>query len=186
MTTDPVGSRSSRTSFARRVWRAALLDADLYEEVEADRTALPQAALVVLVAALGFGIGSFSNGGWSGILWTTGVMILGWIGWAGLAYWIGAWLLPGPETVADHGELLRTLGFSAAPGVVAVLGLLPGLNPWLFLGVLLWMFSTMVVALRQALDYRSTARALAVCAIGIPFAIGLLAAVLLFTGPWPL
>jgi hypothetical protein len=163
-----------------------MLDPDLYEEVEADRTALPQAALVVVLGALGFGIGSLSNGGWMGVAWITGAMILGWIGWACIAYWIGAWILPGPETVTDHGELLRTVGFSAAPGCAAVVGLVPGLNPWLLLAVLLWLLAAMVVAIRQALDYRSTARALAVCAIGIPFAVLVLTVVLLFTGPWPL
>jgi formate hydrogenlyase subunit 4 len=41
------------------------------------------------------------------------------------------------------------------------------------------------VAVRQALDYRSTLRAIAVCAIGFPlYALALIASVL-FLGPWP-
>jgi len=185
MSADETQRPPRATPFPIRIWRAARLDPELYEEVEADRSALPQATIVVVLAALGFGIGSFANGGWSGILWTSVVMLVGWIGWACLAYWIGVGLLASPQTESDHGELLRTVGFSAAPGIVAVLGIVPGLNPWLFLVVLLWMFATMVVAIRQALDYCSTGRALAVCAIGIPVAFLLLAGVLLFTGPWP-
>ena len=41
----------------------------------------------------------------------------------------------------------------------------------------IWMLAAMVVAVRQALDYRSTGRAIAVCVIGwilaIVFAVGL-------------
>ena len=174
------------TAFWRRVYRAALLDACLYEEVEADRSALPQAALVVLLASLGFGIGSFENGGWVGIAWTTGGMLIGWAGWASISYWIGVGLLAGPQTESDHGELLRTIGFSAAPGLLAVFGLVPGSNPWLFFALVAWMFVAMVVAIRQALDYCTTLRAIAVCAIGIPFVTAILTLALLFTGPWPL
>ena len=172
--------------FGRRLILAAMLDAELYEEVEADRMALPQAALVVVLAALGFGIGSFANGGLAGVLWITLTMLSGWVGWACLTYWIGSRLLATPDTETDAGELLRTLGFSAAPGCCAVFGIVPGLTPWLFTVILIWMLATMVVAIRQALDYRTTARALAVCAVGIPFVLLLLIGVLLLTGPWPL
>jgi hypothetical protein len=44
----------------------------------------------------------------------------------------------------------------------------------------------MVVAVRQALDYRSTARAALVCACGFPiYALAQLLSVLVL-GPWPL
>jgi hypothetical protein len=48
------------------------------------------------------------------------------------------------------------------------------------------MLVAMVVAVRQALDYTSTWRAIAVCAIGFPvYALGTMASILLL-GPWPI
>jgi hypothetical protein len=173
------------TPFVRRLWRAARLDACLYEEVEADRGALPQAAAVVLLASLAAGIGSFPNSGWTGIATMTAAAFVGWVGWAAITYAIGVWLLPGADTRSDPGELLRTIGFSAAPGVFAVLGAVPGANPWVFLAVGGWLLTAMVIAVRQALDYCTTLRAIAVCAIGFPLSALLLAIALLFTGPWP-
>jgi hypothetical protein len=189
MTTNAGGPHAAppppRTPFARRVWRAAVLDAALYEEVEADRAALPQAAAVVLLASLALGIGSFPNSGWAGIANMTVAAFVGWVGWASITYGIGVWLLPGDHTRSDPGELLRTIGFSAAPGLFAVLGIVPGANPWVFLAVGGWLLTAMVIAVRQALDYCTTLRAIAVCAIGFPLSALLLTLALLFTGPWP-
>ena len=79
---------------------------------------------------------------------------------------LGTRFLPGPETEADHGELLRTVGFASAPGVLRVLGVVPGAGPLVFVLVGIWMLVAMVIAVRQALDYESTGRALLVCVIG--------------------
>ncbi len=92
--------------------------------------------------------------------------LAGWFIWAGLTYLIGTRILPEPQTRADLGELLRTTGFSSSPGVVRVLGLIPGLTGIVFLISGLWMLVAMVIAVRQALDYRSTLRAVGVCVIG--------------------
>lgn len=172
--------------FGRRVLRAMRLEAELYEEVEADPDAIGQATAVVALTSLAIGIGSFSNGGWSGIFWTAIVMFASWLVWAGVSCVIGVNWLAGPETESDVGELLRTIGFAAAPGLVAVLGVVPGLNPWLLIGSLAWMGAALVVAIRQALDYRSTWRAIAVCVLTSPLAVVPLILVLLFTGPWPI
>ena len=67
------------------------------------------------------------------------------------------------------GQLLRTIGFSAAPGLIRVLGIIPGLYVPVSFVASLWMLVTMVVAVRQALDYESTGRAVAVCVIGLIF-----------------
>jgi len=42
------------------------------------------------------------------------------------------------------------------------------------------------VAIRQALDYCSTGRAILVCALISPLAVIPLVGVLLITGPWPI
>ncbi len=173
------------TGLNRRMLRAALLDADLYEEVEADRGATRQASVVVVLSAVAAGIGSIDNGGLAGIFWSTLSALVGWYVWAYVTYFIGTRLLPTPQTVADHGELLRTIGFSSAPGVLRVLGVIPAISGPVFALCTLWMLVSMVVAVRQALDYESTGRAIAVCTIPFPIYLILLAVSLLVLGPWP-
>jgi hypothetical protein len=167
------------------MWRAARLETALYEEVEVDRTATAQAFAVVVLAAGAAGIGSFHNGGVGGILWTAVAWLAGWYLWARTTWWIGTRLLPGPETHADTGELLRTLGFSSSPGVLLALALFEPLAGAVFLVCGLWMLACMVIAVRQALDFSGSLRAVAVCAIGFPVYAAILAATLLFFGPWP-
>jgi hypothetical protein len=75
-------------------------------------------------------------------------------------------VLPATQTRADVGELLRTLGFAASPGLLRVLGATPVLGLSLYVAASLWMLVAMIVAVRQALDYTSTARAIAVCVLG--------------------
>ena len=154
------------THLKDRMIRAAKLDVDLYEEVEADQGALRQAMLVVILSSVAAGIGSFGQGGLGGVLITTIVALFGWYIWAYLTYFIGTRLLPEPQTKADHGELLRTIGFSSAPGLIRVLGIIPGLTEIVFFVASVWMLVAMVIAVRQALDYESTWRAVGVCAIG--------------------
>ena len=182
---DSMNEPTQRRSFVRRVVCASLLHADTYEEVEADRTAIWQATLIVSAASLSIGVGSFSNGGVSGIAWTAVVMFMSWILWACVSCAIGVGLLATPETESDPGELLRTIGFSASPGLLGILGLIPGANPWVLIVIVCWMMATLVVAIRQALDYCSTWRAILVCALTSPLAVIPLVGVLLMTGPWP-
>jgi hypothetical protein len=86
--------------------------------------------------------------------------------WAFLTYYIGTRLLPEPRTRADYGQLLRTIGFASAPGLIRVVGIIPGLGAIVFAVAGVWMLIAMVIAVRQALDYTSTWRAVGVCAIG--------------------
>src|SRR5262249_29575838 len=138
------------------------------------------------LAALAAGIGSFPNGGARGMLWIAVLFLVGWYAWSWTVWWIGTRLLPASETQADVGELLRTLGFASAPGVLCALALFEPLAGAIFLLCALWMLVCMVVAVRQALDYPGTLRALAVCAIGFPFYAATLVAALLLLGPWPI
>jgi hypothetical protein len=149
-----------------RMFRAAKLDVQLYEEVEADTGATTQAVIVVVLAAVAAGIGSLGSGSAAAIVTGTVVALVSWLVWAFLTYVIGTRLLPEPQTSADYGELLRTIGFASAPGVIRVLGIVPGLAAPLFLIGGIWMLVAMVIAVRQALDYRSTWRAVGVCLIG--------------------
>jgi len=83
-----------------------------------------------------------------------------------LTYIIGTKILPTPETSSNYGELLRTIGFSSSPGLLRVIGIIPGLNVIINLITGVWMLIAMVIAVRQALDYETTGRAVGVCLIG--------------------
>ena len=154
--------------FVARLVGALRLDPMLYEEVEADRTATGQALLVVVLSALAAGVGaSRADTGALGVVGAVVGALIGWVLWAAVIWFVGTRLLPEPQTESDVGELLRTTGFAAAPGLLRVVGLLPVVGPLVGFVVLFWMLAAMVVGVRQALDYRGTGRALLVCFIGL-------------------
>lgn len=153
-------------SLQERMIRASKLEAEFYEEVEADPETMGQARTVVVLSALAAGVGNLEGGGLLGLALGIVAALAGWYIWAFLTYMIGTHLLPEPQTRADYGELLRTLGFASAPGVLRVFALVPGLQAPVVLVTGIWMLATGVVAVRQALDYTSTARAVGVCLIG--------------------
>ena len=149
-----------------RMIRAAKLDASLYEEVEADKSALGQAMGVVVLSSATAGFASIGISGISGIIIGTAAALLSWFVWAFITYYIGTNILPEPQTSADYSELLRTIGFSSSPGVIRILGIIPGLYQIVFFIASVWMLVAMIIAVRQALDYSSTLRAVGVCFIG--------------------
>lgn len=149
-----------------RMVRASKLDVNLYEEVEADKGAMGQAVAVVLISSIAAGIGSIGFFGVRGLIFGTIGALIGWVIWAFLAYIIGTKLLPEPETKSDMSEMMRTIGFSASPGVIRILAFIPFIGPILSFIAGIWMLVAMVIAVRQALDYKSTWRAIGVCIIG--------------------
>jgi hypothetical protein len=151
----------------QRLVGATTLDARVYEDLEANTSATGQAVLVVLLSSLaaGVGTGAAKLEAQAIIVGTLGGVV-GWMSWAALIYLVGTHLLPEPQTRANVGELLRTLAFAAAPGILRVVGVVPALAFPAFVVASVWMLAAMVVAVRQALDYRSTSRAIAVCAVG--------------------
>lgn len=153
-------------SLTDRMIRAAKLDITLYEEVEADKGAMGQAVGVVILASVAAGIGYVGTTGIAGLIFGTIAALVAWFVWAFLTFFIGTKLLPEPQTQADYGELLRTIGFSSSPGVLRVLGIIPLLGAIVNIVVAIWMLVAMVIAVRQALDYKSTGRAVGVCLIG--------------------
>jgi hypothetical protein len=149
-----------------RIIRAAKLDVNLYEEVEADKGAMGQAMWVVVLSSVAAGIGSTGTTGINGIIICAITALIAWYIWAYITYYIGTKILPEPQTKADHGELLRTIGFSSSPGILRILGFIPGIGGIIFMIASVWMLVAMVIAVRQALDYQSTFRAVGVCMIG--------------------
>ena len=164
-----------------RMLRASKLDVELYEEVEADKSLLTEAMVVVILSSLASGIGSWSMG--FGELFTTTIgELISWYVWAFIVYLIGTKLLPEPQTVADHGELLRTIGYSSAPGVIRIFKLILPFDGAIDFLAIIWMLTAMIIAVRQALDYESTMRSVGVCILGLLVKIIALTFILLALG----
>jgi hypothetical protein len=149
----------------RRMVGASRLDVDTYEDVESDRGSTAAAFFVVIVASIAAAIGSGARDV-ATVISAVVLLLVTWFVWVGLTYILGARVLPEPQTHADIGEVLRTTGFSASPGVLRILGVLPAIGLPIFIVISVWMLITFIVAIRQALDYGSSARALAVCLLG--------------------
>jgi hypothetical protein len=149
-------------TFPQRAIGAARLEVPVFEDVEADRAATSQALLVVVLSSLAAGVGL------SGVydapaLHRVMLALLLWVFWAIATYIVGVYVMPERDTKSNVGELLRTIGFAASPGILRIFGILPVIGGTLYALSTVWMLVAMVVAIRQALDYRSTWRAAVVC-----------------------
>lgn len=162
-----------------RMIGAAMLDIPTYEEVEADESLTGQAAIVVVLAAIASGIGAYGGDEpQMGLVVGVIASLVGWALWAGVTYLVGDKLLGGTAT---WGELLRTLGYAQAPGVLYVLGIAP-----MFGGIVrgivgIWLLITGIIAIRQALDF-STGKALVTAFLG--WCVALIPALLLGLTLW--
>lgn len=172
--------------FVRRFIGALMLDAGTYEDIEADRGAGGSAFLVIALAcaAGAFAAKSLSVAGSPGFAIAMAMMLGWWIVWAMLITAIGTRLLPEPQTRSNPSELLRSIGFAAAPGTFFALAAMPAAAMFVYILVSLWMIAATVIAVRQALDYTTTWRAVAVCVIAWLLSFGVIAAVgTVFTRP---
>jgi hypothetical protein len=176
---------TATNSYLQRLIGAMSLDAAIYEEVEADRSSTGQALATVLLSSIAAGVGSRGIEAVSitGIIFISTISLVAWVAWALLTFEIGGRLMPEPQTRVDAGELLRTIGFASTPGMLRVLGVIPGATVPVFAATAVWMLLATIVAVRQALDYRSTLRAVAVCVFGWALAIAVAVVLGLFFGP---
>jgi hypothetical protein len=173
-----------RTSYVRRLIGAAALEGATYEEVEAEPAATGQAFATVILSGLAAGIGVRGvEGSLATVLLVASLFILSWALWAVMSFEIGARVMQRDETRTDVGELLRTLGFATAPGLALVCGIVPEMRLPVFVITALWLLAAMTVAVRQALDFESTARAAAVCALGWILVVGVALTLGLMFGP---
>ena len=174
------------TTFIRRILGVLGLDAATFEDVERDRTATRQAMLVVVLASIGAGIGNAGIGSAApaAIVYGTAASLLAWATWASLIYYLGTRVLPEATTRADLGEVLRTLGFAAAPGMFRAFEVFGGTR-WFVLPVTsIWMIVAMTIGVRQALDYSTTTRAVALALLGWAVSLGMAIVIgLLFSTP---
>ena len=180
-----MATTTATTPFVMRLIGALALDPVTYEEVEGDRSATGQALLVVVLSSIGAGIGArgLGSGSMQSMVFISALSLIAWMAWALLTYQIGVKLMPEPATRSDVGELMRTIGFSAAPGMLRIFGIVPGAAIPAFALTAVWMLVAMIVAVRQALDYRSTARAIAVCGLGWTLALAIAIGLGLVFGP---
>lgn len=148
-------------TFTQRIIGAARLDPAIYTEVEHDASATGQAALVVVAAALASAIGNVGAGG-PGMVGALVGALFGWLLWSAVTYLIGARILGG---VATWGELLRTVGFAHAPGILFLFAILPLVGWVVRFGVGIWMLVCGIVAIREALDV-STGKAVLTAFLG--------------------
>ena len=155
----------AQSSIFNRMIRAARIETAVYEEVEHDRDATMQAALVVVGTSIAAGIGGGIALGFGALILLPLLSIAGWAIYAWITYFIGTRLLAGPETSADWGELARTLGFANTPRALLIFGVFPPLIGILGVVVGIWTLITTVVAVRAALDF-STLRAIVTAIAG--------------------
>ncbi|HYR84426.1 MAG TPA: YIP1 family protein [Terriglobia bacterium] len=153
-------------SFRDRIVGAAKLSVATYEEVEHDNGATGQAIAIVVLSSLAASLGSGAQLGAGSLLRGTLTSILSWFIWAALTYFIGTKILATPSTRATWGELLRTTGFAASPGMLRILGIIPFTSALVFLVTAIWMLIAFVIAVQAALDYEYVWRAVAVCFVG--------------------
>ena len=159
---------TSNNGFLQRLIGAMALDVAIYEEVEADAGAHA-------CRRWGWwcsrrrppGLAPPASG-WRrrGSRSSSLTALVSWAAWALLTFEVGARILPTAGTRANLGQLLRTIGFSTAPGLLLAIGAIPVAARPAFAIVAVWLLLTMVYAVQRALDYTSTARAVAVCVFG--------------------
>lgn len=178
-------TRTARNTLLQRLIGAMALDRAIYEEVEADESATAQAFLVVVASSVAAGIGlrSPDTHTFASIVFLSMLALLTWMGWALLTFEIGTRLMPERTTKSDVGELLRTIGFAATPGLLRVLGVMPDVMVPVHLVATLWMLAAMVIAVQQALDYRSTTKAVAVCGLALVLSVSIAIVLGLVFGP---
>ena len=167
-----MGDGNTRRPFALRFVGALRLDARVFSEVEADPSALAQATVLVVLGGIARGVGAIAEEGLPGILNGTLFGVAIWLAAAALIWAIGVRRF---EYTSSYRELLRTLGFAAAPLVFLALCALP-LGPladvvWSIAHA--WAILALVVAAREALDV-STQQALVVCVLSLLVALALL------------
>ena len=153
-------------SLGQRMVGAMQADAKTFEEIENDPTAMGQAVTVIVIAGVAALIGNIFRSGLTGGLMALIISLIGYAIWAVLVTVIGTKLMPEPTTKADFAETFRTVAFAASPGIFNVLAIIPFLGPLISFVISLWSLVIMVIAVRVALDYTSTGRAIIVCLIG--------------------
>jgi hypothetical protein len=150
--------------FLNRIYRSVKIEPEVFDEVQRDKNATIAAGIVVVLSSLAAGVGASHLGGVNFFL-APGLSLISWFVWAYIVYFVGVKLFPDLKTKTSHTALLRSIGFSSAPGIIRVLGFNQELMSVTFIGSAFWMLACMVVAVKQTLNYKSLWKALGVVII---------------------
>lgn len=173
-----------------RMWRAAKIESQLYEEVETDTGGTGQALLAVVLVSIATGIGGAISslikgegsllGFMGGLFWGIIGSLVVWFIFSLLCFWMGTSIFKGPNTKSTLGELLRTLGFAYSPGLLNIFSFIPVIGGIIPFATFVWTIIASVVAVRQACDF-TTGKAIGTVIVAaiIPLIIMILLAVLI-------
>jgi hypothetical protein len=165
MDTQPAGSSFDPNVLIGRVRRLAMLDTTVFDEVRMDRTATVPAIIVAVASIFIFGIGGWLwwifNGYDSSGLPSTGDILLKsvifgtilgtlfWAAWVGITYVLLSQVF---RARVDLNDLIRVMGFAAAPLAVGILMFIPSLELAIGITALALMFATTVIAVQSVTD----------------------------------
>ncbi|MGD8990239.1 MAG: YIP1 family protein [Desulfobacterales bacterium] len=155
--------------YFNRFFRAARLDVSFYQEVAAEPLLLNQAWITVLLYAMLASWGSFGRAGAVGSNIGMISALIGWYIWAFSSYFIATRLFRAGSSETQRAErkaVIRAMGFACAPGVIRLLGMIPGLGIAVLVLSSIWMIVAATIAIKAALNFENTARAAGACIIG--------------------
>ena len=150
--------------FINRVYRSVKIDPEVFNEVQKDKKATTSAAVVVVLSSLAAGIGA-SHLGVVNFFFAPVLSLVTWFVWAYIIFFVGVKLFPDFKTKTTQAALLRSIGFSSAPGMIRIFGFNEDLMTVIFIGSAFWMLACMIVAVKQTLNYESLWKALGVVII---------------------
>ena len=165
-------------NYFEKLKKAIFLDVTFYEEVEKDKKFNDQALMTVVFVSVVQGL---MIAGFAPIALVQGILgsLVRFLIWAFFIAFVGTRILPEPETESNTGELIRTLGFAYAPGILVIFKIFPVINIFVDPMVVILQLAAMTIAVRQALDFNSTVRAVGVCIVAF---ILMILALTLFIG----
>ena len=169
---------SYKMNYFQRLQKAIFLDVAFYEEVEKDKKFTDQAMMTVALVSV---VQGFMIAGFAPVALVQGILgsLIRFVIWAFFIAFVGTRILPEPETESNTGELIRTLGFAYAPGLLVILKIFPVIDYFVDPVVVILQLAAMTIAVRQALDFNSTVRAVGVCIVAF---ILMIIALTLFIG----
>ena len=180
-------------ALVQRLRRLAMLDTSVFDEVRDDATSTLPAAVVVVAATFLMGIGgwlwwemqsnSFYQKGGTVFVKSTVfgsiIAIVLWAVWVGVTYVMLSQVF---RARADVQQLVRVMGFAAAPMAIGVLMVIPKLSFGIGLTAIALLFGLTTIAVQSATD-APAGRALAANAAG--FAVWAIVLALFVSGTYP-
>jgi uncharacterized membrane protein YgdD (TMEM256/DUF423 family) len=141
-----------------RLLRAAVLDPRAYEGIGEQPEDMFRALGVVMAVGVAFSVGVRALPGidfgdtppLSAVLVSLSTVLTGWLVYTAIIYILGTLLFRGK---ASFRQILRTLGIAYGPGVVTMLGAIPGAGGLLFLIGLVWILPSALIAVKSLQGY---------------------------------